>query len=138
VSSESRRLCEVTQHVLQIAIENIRPGRMWSRIARQMQDYAQRAGMGVIRDYVGHGIGASMHEDPKVPNFVSDELRRRDFELRPGMVLAIEPMCTAGTDKVKTLEDGWTVVTEDGRCAAHYEHTVAVTETGCKVLTDGR
>ena len=138
VSAENRRLCEVTEHVLRIAIENIRPGRMWSRIARQMQDYAERAGMGVIRDYVGHGLGQSMHEDPKVPNFVSDELKKKDFELRPGMVLAVEPMCSGGTDKVQTLSDGWTVVTADGKCAAHYEHTIAVTETGCEVLTDGR
>lgn len=138
VSAENRRLCEVTEHVLRIAIENARPGRAWSRIARQMQSYAERAGLGIVRDYVGHGIGASMHEDPKVPNYVSDELRKRDFELRPGMVLAVEPMCLAGGEEVKVLNDGWTVVTADGKYAAHYEHTIAVTETGCEVLTDGR
>ena len=137
-TGEHRRLCEATRHVLRIAIENIRPGRRWSRIARQMQDYAERAGFSVIRDYVGHGVGATMHEEPKVPNFVSDELRRKDFELRPGMVLAVEPMCATGTYRVKTLDDGWTVVTADGGYAAHYEHTLVVTETGCDILTDGR
>ncbi|MEX2673097.1 MAG: type I methionyl aminopeptidase [Phycisphaeraceae bacterium] len=138
VSPEQRRLCEVTEHVLQIAIENIRPGRTWSRVARQMQNYAERAGFSVIKDFVGHGIGQSMHEEPKVPNFVSRDLLRHDIELKPGMVLAVEPMCTLGTEQVRVLKDGWTVVTADGRPAAHYEHTIAVTEDGCEVLTDGQ
>jgi methionyl aminopeptidase len=137
VSPERRRLCEVTEHVLQIAVENMRPGLRWSRIAEMMQRYAEQAGMGVIRDFVGHGIGRNMHEDPKVPNFVSRELLRNDIELVPGLVLA-EPMCTLGTEKVTVLSDGWTVVTADGKAAAHYEHTLAVTETGCEVLTDGQ
>jgi len=136
-SAERCRLVEVTEHVLAIAIENIRPGRLWSQVARLMQNYAERAGLGVIRDFVGHGIGRNMHEEPKVPNFVSRELLRRDVELRPGMVLAVEPMCTLGGDRVRVLDDHWTVVTEDGRCAAHCEHTLAVTETGCRVLTNG-
>jgi methionyl aminopeptidase len=138
VSADKQRLCEVTEHVLRIAIENIRPGRKWSIIAKMMQTYAEKAGMGVIRDYVGHGIGKSMHEEPKVPNFVSRELLRSDIELRPGMVLAVEPMCTLGSERVKQLDDGWTVVTTDRSAAAHCEHTLAVTETGCEVLTDGR
>ncbi len=135
VSAESRKLCEVTKHVLQIAIENIRPHRRWSTIASQMQRYAEQAGMGVIRDFVGHGIGQSMHEDPKVPNFAARD--QSDFELLPGMVLAVEPMCTLGTSKVKILPDKWTVVTADGKGSAHYEHTIAVTDTGSEVLTDG-
>ena len=138
VSPEQRRLCEVTEHVLNIAIENIRPGRTWSSIARKMQNYAERAGFSVIKDFVGHGIGQSMHEEPKVPNFVSRDLLRNDIELRPGMVLAIEPMCTMGTDQARVLSDEWTVVTADGQPAAHYEHTIAVTDDGCEVLTDGR
>ena len=138
VSPDRQRLCEVTEHVLHIAIENIRPGRRWSRIAAMMQRYAEQAGMGVIRDYVGHGIGRSMHEEPKVPNFASRELMRHDIELVPGMVLAVEPMCTLGTDRTRTLDDNWTVVTADGKAAAHYEHTIAVTEDGCEVLTDGK
>jgi methionyl aminopeptidase len=136
VSPDRVKLCEVTEHVLRIAIENVRPGKRWGQIARQMQNYAERAGMGVIKDFVGHGIGQAMHEDPKVPNFASRD-GAGDFEIKPGMVLAIEPMCTLGTDRVKVLGDGWTVVTADGKAAAHYEHTVAVTDTGCEVLTDG-
>ena len=137
ISPENARLCEVTEHVLQIAIENIRPGRRWSRIAQQMERYAERAGMGVIKEFVGHGIGRVMHEDPKVPNFLSRDLRKKDIELRPGMVLAVEPMCTLGSESTKTLDDGWTVVMADGRYAAHYEHTIAVTDSGCDVLTNG-
>ena len=138
ISPERERLCEVTEHVLRIAIENIRPGRRWSRIAQQMERYAERAGMGVIKEFVGHGIGRVMHEDPKVPNYLSRDLRKKDIELRPGMVMAVEPMCSLGSEKTETLDDGWTVVMADGRCAAHYEHTLAVTETGCEILTNGK
>jgi methionyl aminopeptidase len=132
-----RKLCEVTEHVLEIAIEQIQPGRKWSHVARRMQDYAERSGMSVIKNFVGHGIGKELHEDPKVPNYVSPELQRHDIDLEPGMVLAIEPMCCLGSDRVKTLEDGWTVATSDNKPAAHYEHTVAVTESGCEILTTG-
>ena len=138
VPRQVRQLCEDTQHVLQIAIENIRPGRRWSQVARLMQRYAESKGYGVVRDFVGHGIGQAMHEEPKVPNFVSRDLLRSDIELREGIVLAIEPMCNLGTHEVKTLRDGWTVVTCDNQPSAHYEHTVAVTADGADVLTDGR
>ena len=138
VDPEVRKLCEVTRHVLEIAIANVRPGRTWSQIARLMQNYAEQQGMGVVREYVGHGIGRQMHEDPKVPNFVSRDLLRNDIVLREGMVLAIEPMCNLGTRDVQVLTDGWTVVTADRRPSAHYEHTVAITATGAEVLTDGR
>ncbi len=137
VPREVRKLCEVTEHVLSIAIENIRPGEKWSSIARRMESYAKAAKLGIVREFVGHGIGQSLHEEPKVPNFVSRELRRNDIELRPGLVIAVEPMCCLGSDAVRVLSDQWTVVTADGKPAAHYEHTVAVTETGCEVLTDG-
>jgi methionyl aminopeptidase len=133
-----RRLCETTEHVLRIAVENIRPGRTWSQVARLMESYATKAGYGVIRDFVGHGIGRTMHEDPKVPNFVSRDLVRNDIELKPGLVMAVEPMCSLGAERVRVLDDKWTVVTADGKPAAHYEHTIAVTEDGCEVLTDGR
>ena len=93
--------------------------------------------MGVVRNFVGHGIGRKMHEQPQVPNFVSDELLRKDILLREGLVLAIEPMCNLGSKDVLTLADGWTVVTVDHKPSAHYEHTVAVTADGCQVLTDG-
>ena len=138
VEQETRRLCEVTQHVLQLAVENIRPGRRWSQVARLMQNYAESMGFSVVRDFVGHGIGRSMHEEPKVPNFVSRELLRKDIVLREGLVLAVEPMVNAGTHETVTLDDGWTVLTADGKPAAHYEHTIAVTRNGADVLTDGR
>lgn len=137
VKPEVRKLCEVTEHVLALAIDNIKPGRKWSQVARLMQNYAESHGMGVVRDFVGHGIGQNMHEDPKVPNFVSRQLLRDDIELREGLVLAIEPMCNLGSKDVVTLADGWTVVTVDRKPAAHYEHTVAVTADGASVLTDG-
>ena len=89
-----------------------------------------------VRDYVGHGIGRQMHEDPKLPNFVSEELLRNDILLRKGMILAVEPMINLGTWKVKVMADGWTVVTADGKPAAHFEHTLAVTENGADILTD--
>jgi len=138
VSRQVKKLCEVTQHVLQIAIENIRPGRRWSDIARLMQNYAERQGMGVVRDFVGHGIGRKMHEPPQVPNYWSRELRAHDIRLEEGMVLAIEPMCNLGTDLVEVQADQWTVLTQDRKPSAHYEHTVAITASGADVLTDGR
>lgn len=138
VDPQVQRLCEVTQEVLRVAIENIQPGRNWSTIARLMEKKAKDAGYGVVEDFVGHGIGRSMHEAPQVPNYVSRELVRNDIVLTEGMVLAIEPMCNLGSKKVRTEGDGWTVVTVDGKAAAHYEHTVAVTANGADVLTDGR
>ncbi len=137
VPADVRKLCEVTEQVLALAIENMRPGRRWSQVARIMQGYAEDAGLGVVRDFVGHGIGQSMHEDPKVPNFVSPDLLRHDIELREGVVLAVEPMCNMGTREVVTMADGWTVLTADRKPSAHYEHTVAVTANGADVLTDG-
>ena len=130
-------MCEATQRCLEIAIENVRPGRKWSQVARLMQKYAEARGYGVVREFVGHGIGSSMHEEPKVPNYVSRETLRDDIDLREGVVLAIEPMLTLGSRQVKTLSDQWTVVTIDGKASAHYEHTVAVTRDGADVLTDG-
>ena len=100
-----------------------------------MQRYAEKAGYGVVRDFVGHGIGTEMHEDPKVPNFVSRELLSDDIMLAEGLVLAIEPMVNAGTHSVRTLPNGWTVVTADKKSSAHFEHTVAMTKSGCDVLT---
>lgn len=138
VPPRTRELCRVTQHVLTLAIENIRPGRRWSQIARLMQNYAESAGFSVVREYVGHGIGRKLHEDPKVPNFVSQELLDNDIVLREGVVLAIEPMCNQGSRQVMEMDDGWTVRTVDRQPSAHYEHTVAVTAAGADVLTDGR
>ena len=137
VPEDVRKMCEATQQCLQIAIDNIKPGRRWSSVARLMQDHAEKLGYGVVREFVGHGIGQRMHEDPKVPNYVSRELLRNDIALVEGLVLAVEPMCTLGSSEVETLNDAWTVVTVDRKASAHYEHTLAVTRTGCEILTDG-
>jgi len=135
VSEENRRLMDTTREVLEIAIQRSRPGVRWSEVARPMQRHAESAGFSVVRDFVGHGIGTKMHEDPKVPNFVSEELLADDIWLAEGMVLAVEPMINAGTYAVRTLGNGWTVVTRDGKCSAHFEHTLAVVKGGCEVLT---
>jgi len=135
ISKEKQKLMDVTKNSLEIAIENARPGVKWSYIASLMQSYIEAEGFSVVTDYVGHGIGREMHEDPKVPNFVSRELLRRDFELTEGMVLAVEPMVNMGTADTRTLRDGWTVVTADGKPSAHFEHSIAIVENGCKVLT---
>jgi methionyl aminopeptidase len=101
-----------------------------------MSAAVQRAGFSVVEDLVGHGIGREMHEDPQVPNYVSDSLRRADFSLEPGLVLAIEPMINAGSKHTRTSKkDYWTVRTEDGKPSVHFEHTVALTATGPVVLT---
>jgi methionyl aminopeptidase len=135
ISEDKRKLIDVTKHVLDIAIARAKPGVKWSRIAAEMQDYAESAGFSVVKDFVGHGIGKKMHEEPRVPNFVSDELLRCDIILTEGMVLAVEPMINAGTSDVRTLKDGWVVVTKDGKCSAHFEHTIAIVKNGCEVLT---
>lgn len=138
VKDDVRQMCEATQKCLEIAIEEVKPGRRWSQVARLMQTYAESRGYGVVRNFVGHGIGQKMHEEPKVPNYADRSTRKDDIELREGIVLAIEPMLTLGSPEVKTLDDGWTVVTTDGKASAHYEHTVAITASGADVLTDGR
>jgi len=135
IAPENQKLVDTTRETLEIAIAAARPGVRWSQVAGRMQRYAESAGFSVVRDFVGHGIGTKMHEDPKVPNFVSDELLADDILLTEGMVLAVEPMINAGTSAVRTLGNGWTVVTRDGRCSAHFEHTLAVVRGGCEVLT---
>ncbi len=133
---EIQKLVITTREVLDIAVAECRPGRYWSEIAGKMQSHAERTGFSVVRDYVGHGIGRKMHEDPKIPNFVSDELLQNDFMLRKGMILAVEPMVNMGTSRVKVLSDGWTVVTADHKPSAHFEHTLAITDCGAEVLTE--
>jgi len=137
VRPEAERLIRVTREALEIAVQQIRPGRRWSEVARQIQRHVERNGFSVVREFVGHGIGRSLHEDPKVPNFV--EPRQRTFTLEPGMVLAVEPMVNMGSpDVCYAGDDGWTVVTRDGQWAAHFEHTIAVTDHGSEVLTIAR
>ena len=125
----------MTRETLAIAVAESGPGRYWSEVAGRMQTHAEAAGFSVVRDYVGHGIGRCMHEDPKLPNFVSKELKRHDLLLRKGMVLAVEPMVNMGCFRVKMLNDGWTVVTADSKPSAHFEHTIAITDDGAEVLT---
>jgi methionyl aminopeptidase len=132
-------LLDVTLASLDLAVREIRPNRWWGDVASQIQAMVERAGFSVVREFVGHGIGRDMWEEPKVPNYVDRRQRREDFLLLPGMTLAVEPMVTMGSPDVRYADaSGWPVVTKDGGWAAHYEHTVAVTETGADVLTDGR
>lgn len=135
ISEGKRRLMEVTRQVLGLAIAEAKPAVRWSRIAALMQQCAESAGFSVVREFVGHGIGKKMHEEPRVPNFVSDELLANDIVLAEGMILAVEPMINAGSNAVRTLKNGWTVVTRDGKCSAHFEHTIAIVKNGCEVLT---
>ncbi|UCC44531.1 MAG: type I methionyl aminopeptidase [Candidatus Zixiibacteriota bacterium] len=132
VSKEKARLIDSTQNCLALAIDKVRIGFKLGAVSAAVQQYAESRGYGVVRQLVGHGIGRQMHEDPQVPNFGSPE---DGPELESGMVLAIEPMINAGTHDVKTMTDGWTVVTADGQASAHFEHTVAVTDNGPDILT---
>jgi len=132
VSQETQRLLEVTAASLDAAIAQCRPGRRLSDVSHAVQAVVEAAGFSVVREYVGHGIGRAMHEEPQVPNYGSPG---KGPQLKPGMVLAIEPMVNAGGHAVHSLDDGWTVVTDDGGMSAHFEHTVAVTEHGPLVLT---
>ena len=135
ISVENRRLMDITKGTLDLAIRMAAPGVRWSKIAGEMQKMAESAGFSVVTEFVGHGIGTQMHEEPRVPNFVSDELLANDIVLAEGMILAVEPMINSGVSDVRTLKDGWTVVTADGKCSAHFEHTIAITGRGCEVLT---
>ncbi len=132
VDKEALRLIQITDESLQCAIGEMKPGRRLGDVSSAVQHLVEGAGYGVVRDFVGHGIGRQMHEEPPVPNYGAAGTGLR---LEAGLVLAIEPMVTVGDYKVKVLKDGWTVVTEDGSLAAHFEHTVAVTDDGPLVLT---
>ncbi|HEY4309565.1 MAG TPA: type I methionyl aminopeptidase [Pirellulales bacterium] len=132
------KLLEVTKGVLDLAIDLMGKKQLWSEVAAEMETYVKDAGFSVVENFVGHGIGREMHEEPQVPNFVSKQLRRSgDFELRPGLVIAVEPMVNTGTKRVKGMPDHWTQVTQDGLPSAHFEHTIAVTEKGAVPLTAG-
>jgi methionyl aminopeptidase len=135
ITDEKRRLLDVTSQTLDLAIERMKTAKTWSEVAADMAHFVKINGMAVIEQFVGHGIGQSMHEEPQVPNYVSDALKKQDFRLEPGLVLAIEPMVALGTKNVRVLPDGWTVETTDRRAAAHFEHTVAITTDGPRILT---
>ncbi|MDP3702831.1 MAG: type I methionyl aminopeptidase [Candidatus Omnitrophota bacterium] len=132
IDPAARRLVETTRQALAMGIEQATVGNRLSDISHAVQQVAERAGFGVVRDFVGHGIGRAMHEEPPIPNFGAPHMGPR---LLAGMVLAIEPMITHGGPDVLVLEDGWTAVTKDGSLAAHFEHTVAITEQGTEILT---
>lgn len=132
VARRVQRLLDVTQASLEHAIQTVRPGATLGDIGAAVQEVVEAGGFSVVRDFVGHGIGTRMHEDPQVPNYGR---RGEGTKLREGMVLAIEPMVNAGKPGVQVLSDGWTAVTEDGSLSAHFEHTVAVTVEGAAVLT---
>ncbi len=136
VDPKVQRLLHVARGTLDLAIQLIGRRSFWSQVAAEMETYVKDHGFSVVEAFVGHGIGRKMHEDPQVPNFLSDQLRGGDdFRLRPGLVLAVEPMVNTGTKKVRILRDHWTQVTADGKPSAHFEHTVAITESGAEVLT---
>lgn len=133
ITPEAKRLLDATQKALYIGIEKARAGNHLSDISNAVQMYVEGEGFSVVRAFVGHGIGTSLHEEPQVPNF--GEAGKGPL-LKSGMVLAIEPMVNAGVSDVEVLEDDWTVVTADGRLSAHFEHTVAVTDNGVEILTE--
>jgi methionyl aminopeptidase len=132
VSEAARKLMQVTEESLYRGIEQARAGNRLGDISAAVQECVEVAGFSVVRDFVGHGIGKSLHEDPQIPNY---GVRGKGVELRPGMVFAIEPMVNEGTYEVKVLSDGWTVQTADGKLSAHFEHSVVITENGPVILS---
>jgi len=133
IDPKTDRLLKVTEQSLQAGIAVVKPGATLGDIGAAVQSVVEAEGFSVVRDFVGHGIGSNMHEEPQVPNFGE---AGRGMKLRPGMVIAIEPMVNAGGPDVRVLRDGWTAVTDDGSMSAHFEHTVAVTDTGARILTE--
>jgi methionyl aminopeptidase len=132
VPERIRKLLEITEASLERGIEAVKPGATLGDVGAAVQEVVEAGGFSVVRDFVGHGIGTKLHEDPQVPNFGR---RGQGQKLREGMVIAIEPMVNAGGPDVQVLSDGWTAVTQDGSLSAHFEHTVAVTAKGAEILT---
>src|SRR2546423_13914374 len=128
----AQKLMDVSERALYEGIAQAVPGKRVTDISRAIQNYVESNGFSVVREFVGHGVGRTMHEEPQIPNFVDPKSNQK---LKPGMTLAIEPMVNAGTPGVKILNDGWTVVTQDGSLSAHFEHTVLVTENEPEILT---
>jgi methionyl aminopeptidase len=138
IDSDKQHLLEVTQNVLFMAIDLMGKKTRWNEVAAQMEKYVKDHHFSVVEDFVGHGIGRQMHEDPQVPNFVSRRSPRSgDFRLEEGLVIAVEPMVNVGTKVVKIQPDCWTQVTRDHKPSAHFEHTIAITSSGPMVLTAG-
>lgn len=133
IDDAAARLLRVTEASLQAGIAAVKPGATLGDVGAAVQGVVEREGFSVVRDFVGHGIGSQMHEDPQVPNFGQ---AGQGMKLKPGMVIAIEPMVNAGKPEVMVLDDGWTAVAKDGSMSAHFEHTVAVTADGARILTE--
>jgi len=132
ISAATQKLVDVTRESLNMGIDQLRPGARLGDVSSAVQKHVEANGFSVVRDFVGHGIGRALHEDPPVPNFGKAGTGMR---LQPGLILAVEPMVNAGGPEVETLSDGWTAVTKDGSLSAHFEHTIAVTEKGPEILT---
>ncbi len=132
ISLENQKLLKVTKESLYQGLEEAKPGVRLSNISHAIQVYVETNDFSVVREYVGHGVGKELHEEPQIPHYGPPNKGPR---LKPGMVLAVEPMVNAGSRYVKTLADNWTVVTVDGKTCAHFEHTIAITETGYEILT---
>lgn len=137
VDADSLRLLQCGRDALQTAILGLGNKRRWSEVAREIMKVVKAQGFSLVEQFVGHGIGREMHEPPQVANYHNSSVKGDDFEIRPGLVLAVEPMINAGSAKVKILRDHWTAVTKDGRRSVHFEHTIAVTEEGPQLLTEG-
>lgn len=138
INPQVQRLLDVTEDTLRLAIELIPMRKMWSEVAREMESFVKEAGFAVVEGLVGHSIGREMWETPQVPNYFTRQYEALgDFELKPGVVIAIEPMVTMNSSHVRTLSDHWTIVTQDGKPCAHFEHTIAITKSGVQVLTAG-
>jgi len=135
IRPELEKLLDVTRVSLDKAIDNVRPGHRLGEVSSSVQEWVERYGFSIVREFVGHGIGTRMHEEPNVPNYGDPG---KGPKLQEGMVFAIEPMVNAGKADVRVLEDRWTAVTSDGSCSAHFEHTVAVTASGPWILTRPR
>ena len=134
ISAEAKRLIEITERALWAGIDQMKNGNRLFDIGGAVQDVAEGAGYSVVREYVGHGIGRAMHEQPQIPNYRPLD-RSRNMKLRTGHVFAVEPMVNVGSPKTELLDDGWTVVTADGQLSAHFEHSIAITDDGPEVLT---
>ena len=136
ISPQTKKLLTVTHDTLNLAIKLMQPGKMWSEIALEMLDFVEGHGFSVVKDLTGHGIGQQLHEPPQVPNYWDSEFSQADdFEIRPGCVIACEPMVNVGLEEIVCLDDKWTTVTIDGKFSAHFEHTVAITKDGPIRLT---
>jgi len=134
IDLNKQRLLDVTKESLEKGIENAKPGNFVGDIGFAVQQHAETNGFSVVRELVGHGIGTSLHEEPQIPNYGK---KNQGFPLKVGMCIAIEPMINAGDKEVYTSSDGWTILTRDGKPSAHFEHTVAITESGPRVLSKG-